>query len=230
MKNGIKNVFSVLAAVLVTSCSAFPSYAVDVTKNVNLKLKDSQIEHGIFSNDIWRTGYLDLGDPVLLGKGESLIINWTFDGSVDLDDGFFNGNESIHIKVVGAAGPGAGFNNKGVDYELEFTGVEGGPFLPDGNKVKGNTSWVPTNGNVNLARDIDLINGGKVSFKDLHLKLTNVEPNGSVWALGKVSVGVDADDITVTVPPKPVPEPSSMLMGLLGIGSILGLRRKPMTA
>lgn len=196
---------------------AQPAYGATVTKNNNLTLADSQISHNTFSNDVWNSGLIDVG-LVTLMTNDSLQLNITFDKKLELDDGFFNGNESIHIDVQGVGGVGGAPNNK-ADFTFEFTGVDGNILV---NPVTGTAGQVALNGNVNHDQDVDLINGGKMTFTDVHLKLTNKNPNN--WSIGKVGVGVDADDVNVrNVNPVPVPPALPLLGGAL---TALGLLRR----
>jgi hypothetical protein len=136
-----------------------------------------------------------LEEIITLPTDTSLQLNLTFDKLLEMDDGFFNGDESIHIDVQGVGGVGGAPNNK-ANFEFLFTGVEGGPLLT--NPVKGTVTIGALNGHVDFDQSVDLINGGKVTFKDLHLTLTNKNTND--WNIGKVGVGVDADEIRIVNP------------------------------
>ena len=194
------------------------------TRNYTFTLDNSQIEDNTLPfNDVWESGNIDIGEIISLDPGDSFVANIKFAdrGHLMLDDGFFNGNESIKIKVDGEGGVGGAPNNR-ADYSFLFTGVHGGPFLE--NPIDGQLTINALNGNVDFNRNINLINGGTVKFHDLHLTLTNRAPNR--WSFDKFGVGVDADTITIGVW---VPEPSGILgtLSALGIGAIM--RRKQLT-
>ena len=151
-------------------------------------------------NDVWSSGLISLSDIILLYPGETYTANLNISPDVSLDDGSLNGNESIKLFVQGAASPLGGFDNNGVNYSLQFTDVGGEPLLV--NPVTGTVSW-NLDGSVNVDRDIDLINGGKVAIGGIQLTLTNVHPT-NVWAFSGLSVGLDADDMAFTGPWWPV--------------------------
>jgi len=140
-------------------------------------------------NDVWSSGLISLSDIILLYPGETYTANLNISPDVSLDDGSLNGNESIKLFVQGAASPLGGFDNNGVNYSLQFTDVGGEPLLV--NPVTGTVSW-NLDGSVNVDRDIDLINGGKVAIGGIQLTLTNVHPT-NVWAFSGLSVGLDAN-------------------------------------
>jgi hypothetical protein len=197
-----------------------PAQAANFTNDFNVTVAPGQFENNIL-NDVWRSPKFDTDpNPINLGVGDVYQANFTLDKPIKLDDGFFNGNESIKFFLRG--GP-AGAGIKIFDYEFLFTGVEGGTLLV--NPVKGRVTTALLNPNVDLSQDIDLINGGQVTFKDIHLKLTGVQ---GIYTFDQVSVGVDADDV---VPVPPVPEPSSILsllaLGTLGAASTLKRKLKP---
>ncbi|RME65842.1 MAG: hypothetical protein D6782_05430, partial [Alphaproteobacteria bacterium] len=183
---------AVCMALLATAPAAHA--AAIVMKNINLALDPAQIEDNTFSNDVWRTPVLDvqMPGPVLLNTGDMLVVWIKFKDMmhVQLDDGFFNGDESVKIEVGGVGGVG-GFPNNLFDWEITFTGVHGALLV---NPVTGSGTMNALNGNASIDQDVDLINGGILQFHDIHLKLTNRNPN--LWSIGSVQVGVDADDIT----------------------------------
>ena len=189
-----------------------PALGSTFTENANLALRNNQIEDNTFSNDVWRSGLLDLGKIITLEPDDVFQFNITFDARLQLSDGSVNGDESIHIVVDGEGGVGGAPDNK-ADFEFLFTGAQGGPFLV--NPVTGTVTQNGLNGNVNHAQDIDLINGGTVTFTDLHLKLTN--KNSTNWSFDKVNVGVDSDNISVI----PVPAGLSLLASALAALALL---------
>lgn len=133
------------------------------------------------------------------------------DKPIKLDDGVINGNESIKFFLQG--GP-AGGGIKKFDYEFLFTGVAGGPLLI--NPIKGSIITALLNPDVSYNQSIDLINGGQVLFKDIHLKLTGTQGE---YTFNKISVGVDADKVSEGVPvPGPLP--------IFGLGAVFAYSRK----
>ena len=194
-----------------------PAQAANFTNDFNVTVAPGQFENNIL-NDVWRSPKFDTNpNPINLGVGDVYQANFTLDKPIKLDDGFFNGNESIKFFLRG--GP-AGGGVKKFDYEFLFTDVKGGPLLV--NPVKGRVTTALLNPDVDLSQDIDLINGGQVTFKGIQLKLTGVQ---GVYTFDQVSVGVDADDVV------PVPEPTSILsllaLGTLGAASTLKRKLKP---
>lgn len=221
MNKHLKSSGSVVWCVIAAGMVSLDAHAATVTKNADLNLADGQISHKTLSNDVWNSGLIDVG-LVTLATNDSLQFNLTFDKKLELDDGFFNGNESIHIDVQGVGGVGGAPNNK-ADFEFAFTGVDGAILV---NPVKGTAGQNALNGNVNHDQDVDLIKGGKMTFTDVHLKLTNKNPNN--WSIGKVGLGVDADDVNVRNVVNPVPLPPALpLMGaaVAALG-LLGRRKK----
>lgn len=210
----MKKLLATVLTVVFLAGASQNAYSVDVTKNFNINLDDSQIVHSIFFNDVWLSPALDLGGVELIGPGDSLILNLNFDKKLKLNDGFFNGNESLKVGVISAAIPGGA--PRTVDIEFTFTGVMGGPLL--NNPVT--FTNVPYNiaGHLNFDQSVDLINGGMVSFGDLHVKITN--NNTNTWAVTGAQVGVDADTVSV------VPEPSTYLLMGTGLAMICFLRKR----
>jgi hypothetical protein len=186
--------------------------------NIDLDLENSQIVDNWFSNDTWYSELLDLGEVVILEPNQSVTVNITFkDGKcVRINDGYFNGDESIRIVVDGEGGTGGAPNNK-ADFSFQFTGVTGTLLTNPITQVDlGQITINPLNGNVDFDKSIDLINGGILTFKDLHLTITNRNVNN--WQFDKVGVGVDGDDVSVC------PEPSTI--ALLLFGGIVTFRKR----
>ncbi len=223
----MKNIFYVIAGAAISSIVySGQTLAANLTKDVRVSLDPNQIMQNTFSNDVWMYN-VDLEDIIILSPNKSYTINITFADMMhlELDDGFFDGNESIKIFVDGSAGTGGVPNNQ-ADYEFLFTGV-GGTKL-EVNPVKGNATIGALNGDLAVDRDINLIKGGKMYFHDLHIKLTN--RNVNPWAFDKIKVGVDADEIQIGMWTK-VPEPTSTLsllaLSTLGAASTLKRKLKP---
>ena len=186
-----------------------PAQSKTVVNNFAITVDSSQFEDNTFSNDVWRSPTFEVPNAGVLKPGEVYQANFTLDTPIKLDDGFFNGDESIKFLLKGAfAGS--------FDYEFLFTDVNGGPPLV--NPIKGNV--IRNDRDVNIDRDIDLIDGGSFTFKDIHLKLTGVQ---GIYSFTEISVGVDADDV------EPVPEPLTILgsVAALGFGAYAERKRKP---
>lgn len=217
-----RNSLTRLAKLLILStsmCTIFAANAADPIE-ITLVLSDSQISGNGPSNDTWLSGWLNLDDVVSLYPNTSTTINVTFadGGYVQIDDGFFDGSESIHIGVDGEGGTGAAPNNK-ADFSLLFTGVEGGLLKnPITSADLGQITINPINGNASFDKSVNLISGGVLRFRDIHLTITN--RNVNIWQFDKISIGVDGDKVTQ------VPEPASYAMLLVGLGVILALHRR----
>ncbi|WP_416398921.1 hypothetical protein [Allohahella sp. A8] len=194
--------------------------AMVITENFSLKLDSSQISKGIF-DDEWNSGTIKTeAEPVLLARGDSYTANITFEGMqhIELNDGFFNGDESFLIEIDGLVG-GANNSDGPADYLLQFTGVHHGPLLK--NPLSGSSTLGLATGNMRLAEDVDLIDGGKVQFHDLHLTVTNQGFNA--WAFDGFRLGVGAD--VVSIGDWKVPAPGSAALLLAGLLPLLTRRR-----
>lgn len=100
----MKIAFTFMAFMLMVSASV----AQPTTNHFSVPLGSDQVAHNTFSNDVWTSPWLET-DPAIvsLHPNETYIANIDLEGRVTIDDGFFNGDESIHIGVDGEGGVGA---------------------------------------------------------------------------------------------------------------------------
>jgi hypothetical protein len=196
--------------ILIAGSSAVaPAKAFTVTNDFNVIVLPGQFEDNNFSNDVWVSPLVHTNpNPISLGVGDVYQANFTLDKPIKLVDGFFKGNESFKFFLQG--GP-AGGGIKEFDYEFLFTGVNGGPLLL--NPIKGSITTALLNPDVSVNRSIDLINGGQVIFKGIHLKLTGTQ---GTYTFNKISVGVDADEVSAVPGPLPI----------FGLGAAFAYSRK----
>jgi len=195
-----------------------PAQAANFTNDFNVTVAPGQ-----FQNNVWRSPEKTPPKPINLGNKDVYQANFTLDKPIKLIDNANNGKESIKFFLRGGA---LGGGVKQFDYEFLFTDVKGGPLLV--NPVKGSVTPAPFIKDVDLSQDIDLINGGQVTFKGIQLKLTGVQ---GVYNFDRVSVGVGANNVVPVPPVPPVPEPTSTLgllaLGTLGAASTLKRKLKP---
>jgi hypothetical protein len=200
------------ATVVLFACNNASAETFDFI--IPLNIEQTQLDNNI-GNDTWFSGPLSLDEVVQLQPNDSVTINIPFTGGgfVKIDDGFFNGDESIKITVDGEGGTG-GFPDNKADFSYLFTGVEGEVLKnPITQADLGQITINPINGNVEFDKSIDLINGGTLKFSDIHLTLTN--RNVNAWQFDKIGVGVDGDDVTIRKSVS-APEPSTIALLLSG--------------
>jgi hypothetical protein len=204
---------------LITLFSGLVIFGITSGANAaNITLVDSQFGQGPGGNEIWYSPSEAISNPITLNN--PVTIDWVFNnGYVALLDkqDLIDTLESIHIIVNGKSvtSDQSGLN---IGYSLEFTGVREGNLLV--NPVTGTLITDATGSAVDY-KPINLINDGqKICFNDLHLTLTNL--SDKEWTPSSVAVGVDAD----LVHHCPCPEPTSMVLGFMSFGSLLGFRRK----
>lgn len=200
-------------------CFLFFSLIVHVCGESNLEagvvtLDPSQISDNTFSNDVWCSPWMAGPTDGFIDVGETYTLDITFsDGKVlCLDDGYFNGDESIHFEVKG--GTGFGVSVRTFDWVFDISG-NGGPLT--NNPVSGSGNF-GLNGDASHDQDVDLINGGSLGVNRIRLSLTNT--GDAPWSIAEVRVCLDADDIAIC------PEPSMMVIGsILGVGGLFAKRR-----
>jgi hypothetical protein len=197
--------------------------AATTTNNFTVTPGAGQITKNTVYNDVWMSPWLNTTPSIIeLFKNDTYIANVTLNGKVTMDDGYFNGDESIHIGVDGEGGVGGAPDNK-ADYKFWFTGVEGTISKgTEANPITGQLTIGALDGNVDFTQYLDLMDGGNFSFSDIHFEITYTGPNK--WQFDKIQVGSDADVVSAVAP-----EPTTMLLfgfGFLGLLGVAGLKKK----
>lgn len=169
--------------------------AKTIRRTQNVKLKKSQITRNSISNDVWMSPAFS--ELITLETGDTFALDVIFkdNETVEMVDNGISDNESIKISVDGEGGVGGAPDNQ-ADYSFYFTHVEGDLLTgTERDPITGTENITATNGNFEVDRSIELFTTKAVTFGDIHVELTNQDPNN--WSFDKVSVGVDADNVNI---------------------------------
>ena len=194
-----------------------PVYADTITAEILLNSKRSQVTTGLGAlNDEWISDSAELIDSEtrrspLLHPDDTLVINVTLDDAVTIDDGFFNGDESIYLQITSEGGFGGGLDNNAIDFSYAFAGTPVGGTVPA--TTTGNADLNPSIGKLEMHLAQDLIKGGSATFSGLIITLHNVH-SLNTWEPFAIKVGVDADSVSV-------PESHSVVLMLIGLSAAL---------
>jgi hypothetical protein len=187
------------------------------------KVGIGQFQNNFGINDVWTSPKEQAEDEDLyevdLGPGGDFYeAKFKLDKFIELDDGYADGDESIHFKLFAESQSGETVK---IDYEFKFLGNSKPLLINPINGTIEKDTMTYGNNNITLDRNINLISGGKFSFNEIHLKLS---PNTNQYRFADIQIGVDADNVSISpVPPvPPVPGP----LPILGIGAAFGYSRK----
>src|SRR6266542_691224 len=150
---------------------------------------------------------------ITLSPHDSVTFNFNFNRPISMIDNFFDNTESIRIALKSLAGNPVDPGNTILGYSFLFTGVTGTPLGT--NPVPGTAPWNAFFGDIDsflVDRNVSLFTTGIVNFHDIHVTLTNNDPDANSFVFNQISIGLDAEDLAAV----PAPAPSTIF--LLGTG------------